>query len=278
MYGLEDLIPTIEGYMKSNIGPQQASLMLKQTDAYKTRFAGNYGPDGRVARGLNALTEDAYLALEDKYNETLTSYGLGDYFGTTTAAKRAGMAGIIAGDISGPEFQSRVQLAEDNVVNADPQVLATLKQFYPAITGTDLLKYYLDPSQNLAALTMKTTAAGIGAAAVNQGLNTNAERAMYLAQTGVTAAAAQKGYATIGEELPVASKLSNIYSESKINVDQAGLEAEQFNLAGAASASRKRKQLIDLETQQFQGRSGIVPSSASGGYGGSLGKQVQGAI
>ena len=271
-YGLSDLIPTIKGYMQQNIGPQQASLMLKQTDVYKTRFAGNYGASGRVAQGLNALTESEYLALENKYNETLTSYGLGDYFGTTAKAKQAGMANIIAGDISAPEFQSRVQLAEDNVVNADPQVLKTLKDFYPAITGTDLLKYYLDPAQNLAALTLKTTSAGIGAAAVNQGLNANAERAMLLAQTGVTAAGAQKGYVTIGEEVPVAAKLGNIYNASGIQYDQTAAEAEQFGLAGAASAQRKRQQLIDLEQGSFNARSGLNTTVNP------LGKGLQGSF
>ena len=272
LYGLGDLIPTIKGYMQQNIGPQQASLMLKQTDAYRTRFAGNYGANGRVAQGLNALNESEYLTLENKYNETLTSYGLSDYFGTTAKARQSGMASIIAGNISAPEFQSRVQLAEDNVVNADPQVLKTLKDFYPAITGTDLLKYYLDPAQNLAALTLKTTAAGIGAAAVNQGLNANAERAMFLAQNNVTAATAQKGYATIGQEVPVAEKLGNIYNASGIKYDQTAAEAEQFNLTGSASAARKRQQLIDLEGQSFQGRSGVNTTINP------LGKGIQGSF
>ena len=272
LYGLGDLISTIKGYMQQNIGPQQASLMLKQTEAYQTRFAGNYGTNGRVAQGLNALSESEYLALENKYNETLTSYGLGDYFGTNAKAKQAGMANIIAGDISAPEFQSRVQLAEDNVVNADPQVLKTLKDFYPAITGTDLLKYYLDPAQNLAALTLKTTAAGIGAAAVNQGLNANAERAMLMAQTGVTAAGAQKGYATIGEEVPVAAKLGSIYNASGITYDQTAAEAEQFSLAGAASAQRKRQQLVDLEQGSFNARSGVNTTINP------LGKGLQGSF
>ena len=271
-YGLEDLIPTIEGYMKNNVGPQQASLLLKQTDAYKTRFAGNYGPNGRVAQGLNAISESEYLTLENKYNETLNSYGLNDYFGTTAKAKQTGMANIIGNDISAPEFQNRVQLAEDNVVNADPQVLATLKQYYPAINGTDLLKYYLDPGQNLAALTMKTTAAGIGAAAVNQGLNVNAERAMFLAQNNVTATAAQKGYATIGEEVPVAAKLGSIYNASGVTYGQTDAEAQQFNLAGAASAQRKRQQLIDLEQGSFNGRSGINTNINP------LGKGLQGSF
>ena len=276
-YGLGDLIPVIKGYMANNVGPNEASLLIKQNPVYKNRFAGNYGTDGRVAKGLNALSESEYLALENSYNETLNAYGVGDYFGTTASQKQAGMASTIGGDISATEFQSRIKLVQDQVVNGDPQIKAQLKAFYN-INDTDLMKYYLDPTQNLGALTMKTQAAEIGTAAVEQGLTTSADRAMLLAQDNVTQAQAQAGYATIGQELPIAGKLSGIYSGqiNGGNYTQQNAEAEQFNLAGAASAARKKQQIQELEKANFNGRSGIVAGSASAGYTGSLGQQVQG--
>ena len=269
-YGLSDLIPTIKGYMQQNIGPQQASLMLKQTDVYKTRFAGNYGASGRVAQGLNALTESEYLALENSYNETLNAYGLSDYFGKDANSRQAGTASIIGGDVSATEFANRVKLAQDQVVNADPQVMATLKQFYPSISNTDLLKYYLDPKQNLAALTEKTTAAQIGTAAIEQGLGTNVTSATDLAKYGVTQAGAQTGYAKIGELLPTTTKLSNIYGEAQVGYDQATAEQEIFK--GSASAQRKRQQLSQLEQAAFNGRSGLNTTVNP------LGKGLQGSF
>ena len=276
-YGLGDLIPVIKGYMTNNIGANEASLLIKQNPVYQTRFAGNYGTNGRVAKGLNALSESEYLALENSYNETLNAYGIGDYFGTTASQKQAGMASIIGGDISANEFQGRIKLVEDQVVNGDPQIKAQLKAFYN-INDTDLMKYYLDPKQNLGALTMKTQAAEIGTAAVEQGLTTSADRAMLLAQDNVTQAQARAGYATIGQELPIASKLSNIYG-NQIQGDkytQTDAEAEQFNLAGAASAARKKQQIQQLEQANFNGRSGILTAAAAGGQGGSLGTSIQG--
>jgi hypothetical protein len=53
-YGLSSLVPTIKGYMQQALGPQEAAVKLKTEPAYITRFAGNYGPNGRVANGLNA--------------------------------------------------------------------------------------------------------------------------------------------------------------------------------------------------------------------------------
>jgi len=276
-YGLDDLVPVIEKYMADNTGPQEASLLLKQTQEYKTRFAGNYDPkNGRVNKGLNALSEAEYLTLENQYNETLNAYGLGNYFGVTPKEKQAGMASIIGGDVSAPEFQSRIKLVEDQVVNADPEIKKQLKNFYN-INDTDLMKYYLNPTQNLNDLTIKTQSAQIGAAAANQGFTTSASSAMNLALNNVTQADAIKGYINIGQELPIASKLNQIYGkQSQGNYDQATAEAEQFNLKGAASAARKKRELQELEKAQFSGRSGIVEANVNAGYGGSLGTSVQG--
>ena len=57
-YNLEELVPVIEGYMRNDVGPEQARILLKQEQAYKDRFAGNLK---RAAKGLNVLIEDVYL-------------------------------------------------------------------------------------------------------------------------------------------------------------------------------------------------------------------------
>lgn len=272
-YGLDELIPIIEGYMKNNIGVNQAALMIRNEKAYLTRFAGN---TQRVAAGLNALPENQYLLLENSYMETLAGYGLKSYFGTDRASMTANMANIIGGDVSATEFATRVKTVSDNVTYGDPQIKQQLKNFYN-LSDADLMSYYLDPKKNnLAQLLDKTATAQIGAAAANQGLATNVTSASALARQGVTQAQAQTGYATIGQEMPIASKLSQIYGKQGAGVNQADLEANQFNTIGAASAARKRQQIIDLEKGSFSGRSGIVGSSSQAGYTGSLGKALQG--
>jgi hypothetical protein len=270
-YGLGDLASVIKGYMEQGIGPNEAKLLLRQNPIYQQRFAGLYDKNfGRIANGLNAISEAEYLALENSYNETLNAYGLSDYFGKDAKSKQAGMAAIIGGDVSASEFANRVKLAQDQVVNADPQIMATLKQFYPSISDTDLLKYYLDPKQNLAALTEKTTAAQIGTAAIEQGLGTNVTSATDLAKYGITQSQAQSGYAKIGELLPTATKLSGIYGEANVGYNQATAEEEIFK--GSASAQRKRQQLSQLEQAAFNGRSGINTTVNP------LGKGLQGSF
>jgi hypothetical protein len=257
-YGLSSLASVIKGYMLAGLGPEQAKLQIKQDPIYKARFRGN---ELRLTAGLNALSEAEYLGLEDTYSQVMNQYGLGDYFGTTKSARQTKLADIIGGDISAVELKSRISTVVDRVNNADPGIKAQLKEFYPGITETDLVKYFLDPKQTLPQLQEKVTSAEIGAAATGQGLKTSMTSASDLARYGIDRAAAVKGYATIGGILPEATKLSGIYGEAKIDYTQATAEQEVFK--GNASAERKRKQLAALESAQFSGSAGVGSAGLS---------------
>ena len=252
-YGLEELVPLIQTYMKQNLGTEQATLQLKQSKPYQTRFAGN---QIRLAQGQNALSEAAYLALENDYIDTLNAYGLKNFFGTDRTSQVANMAKVIGGDVSAPEFASRVSTVVDRVQNSDPLIKAQLKAYYN-IDDADLVKYYLNPDQNLAALKQKTLTAEIGAAGAAQGLGVQKTSAEALAAQGVTQQQAQQGYKTVAEVLPTATKLSGIYGENELDYGQAEAEADVFGTTGAASAQRKRRQMAALEAAAFGGRSGV---------------------
>jgi len=257
-YGLNSLASVIKGYMLSGLGPEQAKLQIKQEPAYKARFKGN---ELRLASGLNALSEAEYLGLEDTYSQVMKQYGLGDYFGKTREARQTKLADVIGGDISAVELKSRISTVVDRVNNADPAIKAQLKEFYPGITETDLVKYFLDPKETLPQLQEKVTSAEIGAAATGQGLKTSMTSASDLARYGIDRATAVKGYSTIGGILPEATKLSDIYGEANINYTQKTAEEEVFK--GNASAERKRKQLAALESAQFSGSAGVGSAGLS---------------
>lgn len=251
LYDLEELFPVIEKLMTDDVGPEQAALMLK-TDprynaAYVKRFAGN---ETRRAAGLNTLSEAEYLALEDSYTSTLKSFGLQSQFGLTREEKQKQMANIIGNDISATEFKDRVDTVVTRVQNADSSIKDTLTSFF-GIKEADLVDYFLRPTEALPKLQEKVTAAEIGAAAKGQNLATSAEAATALAKFGVTKAQALEGYANIGEIMPTASFLGDIYGDK---YDQATAEAEVFK--GTASAKRKRQQLAEREVASFSGSSG----------------------
>jgi hypothetical protein len=253
-YGLSELSDTIEKLMREGYGPEEAALALKTDPKYNApyikRFKGN---ETRRTAGLNVLREAEYLALENSYSETLKAYGLESYFGIDANTKQAAMADVIGKDVSAVEFGSRVSTAVDRVSKADQATKDAFKNFY-SIGDADLVKYFLDPAKSLVDLKEKATTAEIGGAALGQGLTSSVTSAQDLARYGISREQAQVGYANIAEELPTATKLSNIYSETGTTYGQADAESAQFK--GLASAKRKKEQLKQLEEGQFSGKSG----------------------
>jgi hypothetical protein len=102
----------------------------------------------------------------------------------------------------------------------------------------------------------KVAAAEIGAAAANQNLAYSKTSAEDLAKFGITKAQAQEGYSTIGDIMPTASKLGDIYGDQ---YTQATAEQEVFK--GTASAKRKRQQLAEREVASFSGSAGTTSAS-----------------
>lgn len=261
LYNLSELTPVIEGFMKQGLTSNEAVIELRKNKVYQTRFAGN---TTRTTAGLNALNEAEYLALENSYSETLRAYGQQTLLGTDAKTRQAKMATIIGADISPVEFKDRVSTVVTRVENADPLVKSTLRDFYK-ITDTDLVSYFLSPTENLPKLQEKVTAAEIGSAALAQGgLTTDMTSAESLAKFGVDLATARKGYSTISELLPTATKLSQIYNEDNIQYNQKVAEEEVFK--GLASAQRKRTQLAEKEIASFQGSSGVGAAGLSTTY------------
>lgn len=263
-YGLGDLSSVIETLMKQGYEPEEATLALKTNPnynkAYIERFRGN---ELRRSAGLNVLSEAEYLALEDDYTKTLKSYGLENYFGTERKIKQSAIADVIGADISAVEFTERVSTAVDRVKMADPTTKTAFQRFY-GIGEADLVQYFLDPKKALVNLKEKAVAAEIGGAAIGQGLAATTTTAEDLARYGIDRAGAITGYAAIAEELPTATKLSQIYDEEGITYGQT--EAEQATFKGLASAKRKKEQLKAREEAAFQGSSGVAQPGLSTTY------------
>lgn len=255
-YGLESLVPAIEGFMKRNLGPNQAAIELRTMPEYIARFKGN---DLRRAAGKNALSEAEYLAVEDAYDQTLRAYGQQNYFGIDRKTKQQKAAELIGNDISAVEFKDRIQLAVDRVQNADPMTKSILKQFYPTLNENDLIGYFLNPTENLPKLQEKVTASEIGAAATALNLATDLTSATDLAKYGVDQKAAREGYSTIAGVLPGATKLGDIYGETGVKYAQKEAEAEVFK--GSQDAATKRKRLASMERAAFAGSTGTNQGS-----------------
>ena len=256
-YGLGGLIEPLKGFITEGISPAEFTIRLRETDAYKKRFAANAQ---RIARGLTALSEAEYIGLEDQYQSIMRNYGLpASYYTRGDMGRQEGFERFIAGDVSAAELEDRIITAQNRVINAAPQVGEALRQFYPGITNGDILAYALDPDKALSEIKRKVTAAEIGGAAMAQGLATGVARAEELGRYGVTAEQARQGYQAVASVLPRASVLGDIYAKQGLGeYNQATAEQEVFGIAGSAEAERKRRKLSELEQASFSGSSGIA--------------------
>jgi hypothetical protein len=252
-YGLEALIAPLQNLITEGVPASEFTIRLRETEAYKKRFAANAQ---RIAKGLTAISEAEYLGLEDQYQNIMRNYGLpAEYYTRGDMGIQSGFEKFIANDVSAAELEDRVMTAQSRVMNANPEVLASLKAFYPDITNGDILAYTLDPTKGLTDIKRKVTAAEIGGGAMQAGLGITGTRAGELTAAGITKQQAQQGFGTIAGGLERGSQLASIYGENPYT--QTTAEQEVFGLAGKTEAEKQRKKLTGLEKATFSGQTGL---------------------
>ena len=268
--GLSSLIGPLKGFFQEGITDADTlRLKLSQTKEYQTRFSANAD---RIKNGLSALSPAEYIALEDQYQNIMRNYGLpATYWAKDATGKQAGFDQLLANDVSATELEDRVTTAKQRVQNAAPEVMTALKQFYgDIIKDGDILAYALDPNKALTDIKRQVSAAEIGGAALQAGLNQGttpemykayAARAAELAAAGVTQQQAQQNYGTIAELAGRGGQLSEMYGQSPYGQTQA--EAELFNIQGQTQAATQRKKLTELEKASFAASSGVAQGALS---------------
>jgi hypothetical protein len=227
-------------------------LALRNSDAYRLRFPAN---EQRKLKGLRVLDEASYLAEEDIYQNLMREYGLPDtYWAKDATGRQPGFDQLIANDVSPKELENRLITAQDRVLKANPEILNTLKQFYPGITNGDILAYTLDPKNALKDIQSKVTAAEIGAIQKSEGLQVSQAGAENLALNKVTGEQYQAAASDISEASIRGGQLASIYKESPYTQQTA--EQAVLRTPGSAEAIRRTKKLAGLETAAFSGQSG----------------------
>ena len=258
-YGLGVLVEPLRGLIQEGVSPSEFAVRLRQTDAYKKRFAANAA---RVSKGLRALSESDYINLEDDYQTIMRNYGLpASYYTKGELGRQEGFEKFIGGDVSPAELEERIVTAQKRVLDAAPEVTTALRQFYPDIKNGEILAYTLDPERGLADIKKKITAAEIGGAALGAGLTTSLTDAEYLRRYGVTAETARQGFGIIGGGLERGRQLASIYQQP--DYTQAVAEEEVFNLPGQTESQQKRKKIIGLEKAEFGGQTGMTSGALS---------------
>ena len=256
-YGMGDLVADVKEFIMAGISPSEFTLRLRETGAYKTRFAANAD---RIKNGYAAIDEATYLKLEDQFQNIMRNYGLpASYYTKGKYGVQEGFQKLIANDVDSTELEDRIMTAQQRVINSNPEVLASLKSFYPDITNGDILAYTLDPKNALDNIKRKVTAAEIGGAATQAGLKTGMERAEELGAAGITKVQAQQGFETVAGGAPRGGQLASIYGQDPYT--QTTAETEVFGLGGKTAAATQRKKITGLEKATFSGQSGATSTA-----------------
>lgn len=176
-YGLGTLADWSWQQIVAGKSPDEIIAAMRETDAYKQRFAGN---EARRKAGLPTLSEANYIAYENQARQMMRAAGLpAGFYDSPDDFKD-----YLAKDISVAELSQRVAWARDMVQNdttVSAEERAQLIRLYGA-GGT--AAYYLDPERALPVLQKQVNAAQTAAAAQRAGFGAlsagQAERASAL--------------------------------------------------------------------------------------------------
>lgn len=251
LYGLESLVEPLKGLITSGASPAEFTIKLRDSDAYKLRFAANAK---RIANGFKAIDEATYLGLEDRYQSIMQNYGLPEnYYKKSAMGVQEGFEKFIANNVDPVTLEERIM--EGVKINQGSKLLIdTAKQFYPSLTDGDFLAYALDPKNALSEIRRKVTATEIGGAQIGAGLAATVGGAEELAKAGITGKQYQQAAPTIAEASIRGGQLASIYKQDPYTQQTA--EALLLDVPGSAEALKKTKKLTSLETAAFGGSAG----------------------
>ena len=247
-WGLSTLVADLKRLIiHGDTNADTLSLALSQTDAYKTRFAGNAI---RVKNGLAELTPAQYLATEEQYRNTLQSWGLPSGF----YDKPTDFTQFIGNDISPAELDARAKIAHDQYIAQPADVKALWSQYYG--TKGDAIAAILDPKVATQLIIDRGTQVGIGAEAISHGISVGQPRAQQFQQAGVTIAQARTAYSQIAQSEPtdqaIAARFGTTFGQQ---------QEENDLLLGDAAAHQARTTMYGEEEALFKGHGGADAQS-----------------
>lgn len=254
-------LSSLEGHVTTMLqdgDPQEVVVAkLRDTKEYKERFAANAD---RLAKGLAPMSEGEYISTEMSYRDVMRSYGLPQGFYDSQDDFRK----FLAADVSPQEVRDRVVLAAERYQGADEGTKRQFTRF--GFTPGEAVASILDPDAALPVLRQKITAASLAAEAASafgddQRLST--ERALELAQKGVTEEQARRGFGELGAR---AERDKGLAALAGYTLDDEELEDEAL----LGQRSRTRDRALAQEQARFRGGYVGQQTGLMGGQGGGL--------
>lgn len=244
----------VQGYSQENI-----SFLLRDTDTYKARFAGN---EARKTAGLPVLSPAEYLSVERSYRQIMSNAGVPQGF----YDQQSDFNQLIGKDMSPVELQRRVDTAQQVASKLTPQ---TRDWFYDqygldfsSIDRGELVAYVLDPDRGMTAIQATLRGGSIAGQARARGVGLSRAQAEQFGMAADENSFVQQG----AQFADVASRggfLSSIY-DATYDVEKAGQDV----FMGDAAAAAERRALQAREKGTFAGGGQAVDTTLGQGPGG----------
>jgi hypothetical protein len=255
-WGLGSLATQAWGWITSGMGLDQIMQSIRSTPEYAAKYP---GMALRQQNGYPAMSEAQYLAYEQTVLGAAQQAGLPSGFLTTQEIGQ-----LVGQNVDATQFSERVQKGYEAAMLATPEVRQTLDQWFgTGQTNGMLAAYYLDPSKALPILEQQLTQAQINAQAERTGYGAiTQDQALALAQSGVTEAAAQKGFGDLAHQqqlfTPLPGQNSPVVTQSQqFGAEFANNAADQLAISNAQQARQGEFKGGGGFAQSQQGISGI---------------------
>lgn len=247
-WGLDSIADQVWGNLTESSSADEIVTKIRESDAYKQRFAGNLD---RQRQGYTPLSEAEYLAYETQARQLMRANGLPAGF----YDQPDDFVRLIGQDVSLNELSSRVTAAK-NFAGDTPEAKAEAARLY-GITDGQLAAYVLDPERALPLIQRQIDAARAAGAAQRVGFDqlsaTQAERVASLTDNPTAALGQMAG---LGE---LRGGILGESDQSRLTTDQliaGGLEGNVAVQQQLSRRQRARQARYQQETGLLRGNQG----------------------
>ena len=234
-----------DSYIETGSG-DFAIAAVRQSESYSTFYPGITRDDGSLR-----MNETQYESTREGFFRILLENGLNP----TIFDGLGKVASLIAGDVSVPEFKTRVEQARAAFV--DNPLAEEIKSYYTAnfdinLSDNAVFAAALDPDMSIAILSNQIDQAEIGAEAALRNLDLNTTQAQRLLQAGITQQGASRLFARGADTIGTLNRLSRIQNRDvSFNVEDV-IQSQVFQ---DPEAIREQNTLI---AQQASGSSAVL--------------------
>lgn len=204
---------------------------------------------------IGANPELQYMQYIKSAKEAAIRFGVGDSLVTSDKIES-----YLRNGIDAAEIVARMSTAAAAVATTPTETLAILNQYY-GVGSSDLITFFLDPTETEAMLQTRYTAATIGTEAARQKFGVDVTEAESLATRGINAGAAAKGFGTAAERRSFMGGAGETASREELIGASFGDQAAEEKVARVSGSRAGRFQEGGSFVSNARGVSGLGSSA-----------------